>query len=130
MSKMRHWKQHFDPDAILIFRKRMVIRGYGVDTAQPGDVVPQEMKDHFGVHRLKIWWEGGFLAIQDQAELEAPQVARERDMAKILSNGLRGVVDAPEGAQSVVHVGGGFYDVTRNGETTRVRGKKNIPVPF
>jgi len=96
----------------------MVIRGWGVDVAEPGDRVPQEMKDHFGVHRLRIWWEGGFLQIDDQAELEAPSAGAGEDLAPDLSSGS---------LQSTVHVGGGYYDVTRNGITTRIRGKQNIP---
>ncbi len=104
MAKMRHWKQRFDFDADLVFRKRMVIRGFGVEVAQAGDPVPQAMKDHFGKNRMRIWWEGGFIAIN--------------------------TVEAPGGSQVVVHVGGGYYDVTRDGETTRIRGKSNIPVPF
>jgi hypothetical protein len=121
---LRHWKQHFDADADLIFLKRMVIRGYGVDIAQPGDRVPQELKEHFGVHRLKIWWEGGFLGIHDaERPCGTPQQDVEVDGATVPET----VSAVADGSHSVVHVGGGYYDVTRDGITTRIRGKKNIP---
>ncbi len=124
MATLRHWKQRFDPDADLVFRKRMVIRGWGVDVAEPGDRVPQEMKDHFGVHRLRIWWEGGFLQIEDTAELEAPSAGAGEDLTR---DPTSGVTQPPKTLQSVVHVGGGYYDVTQDGVTTRIRGKQNIP---
>lgn len=122
---MRHWNQHYDFEADLIFLKRMIVRGYGVDIAQPGDPVPQRMKDHFGKHRLKIWWEGGYIAL---AEPEALPKDAEQTKDLTLTTGTLDTTKATVAEDGDVHVGGGYYDVTRGGVTTRIRGKKNIPV--
>lgn len=64
MAKMRHWKQHWDPNADLIFTKKLRI---GDDPERPyvlpGDPVTPELRESLGLHRLKIWWEAEFLAI-------------------------------------------------------------------
>ena len=109
--RRRHWKQVYDFDAELVFTKRMVLRKYGIEIAQPGDVVPQALKDSLGRHKLRIWWEGGFIAIQEKKveKVEAPEPTPS----------------APE--DTVKHIGGGHYEVTRGGVTVRVKGKENIP---
>lgn len=101
MATMRHWKQKWDFEADLVFLKRLTLRCCGVDTVERGDPVTQAMKDHFGKHRLLIWWRGGFLEI-DEFPKEKP---------------------------SHVHLGGGYYDVTYpDGKVERIRGKANLPV--
>ncbi len=122
---MRHWNQHYDFEADLIFTKRMVVRGYGIDIAQPGDPVPQLMKTHFGKHRLKIWWKGGYIAL---AETETVCKDAEQIKTLTMTTGSLDTSKAPVAEDGVVHVGGGYYDVTRGGVTTRIRGKANIPV--
>ncbi len=128
---MRHWNQHYDFEADLIFAKRMTIRGYGVDVAQPGDPVPQEMKDAFGKHRLKTWWDGGFIAIAEPAERKATRENPLEQSRKALSKDAgrtKTPVLTTGTLDGVKHVGGGYYDVTTDGVTIRIRGKKNLPV--
>ncbi len=122
---MRHWNQHYDFEADLIFRKRMVVRGYGVDIAEPGDPVPQIMKNFFGKQRLKIWWEGGFIAL---AEPEALPKDAEQSKDLTVTTGTLDTTNASGAEDGDVHTGAGWYNSTRGGVTTRIRGKKNLPV--
>lgn len=63
MSRIRHWKQRFDPSADFVFTKR---RHLGLDPenpwVNPGDPVP---KEQLGVHRLKTWWRARYIALAD-----------------------------------------------------------------
>lgn len=105
MAKMRHWKQNFTLDAPLRFRKRMHLNCCGVDTVQPGDPVTDEMREFLGAHRLKMWWRGEFIEI-DEAALE--------DEGVVLLAVKVGVE----------HTGKGWYTVTlSDGTQHRVRGK-------
>lgn len=63
MSNIRHWKQTFDPDADFVYTKRKLM---GLDPenpyVNPGDLVD---KSAFNIHRLKMWWKCGFIALAD-----------------------------------------------------------------
>ena len=122
---MRHWNQHYDFEADLIFCKRMTVRSFGIDIAQPGDPVPEVMKIKFGKHRLKIWWEGGFIAL---AKPETVCKDANQELVPAIPLAVLGDTEVSVAEDGDVHTGAGWYNVTRGGVTTRIRGKKNIPV--
>tara|TARA_R110000803_G_scaffold20201_5_gene52232 strand:- start:11840 stop:12253 length:414 start_codon:yes stop_codon:yes gene_type:complete len=68
MAKVRHWKQKWDPEAPLVFRKRLLLNGVQVG---PGTVVTKEIRSALGEdefsqqRRLKLWWDSGYLEIQN-----------------------------------------------------------------
>lgn len=109
-TKVRHWKQHFDPDADLVFRKRLALGfttadGERIDVVQPGDPVTDEMKAAFGKHRFKVWWRGGFIELAPEPITEA-------------------VDEVPP---TVEETGKGWYTVRYpDGTSKRVRGKKAV----
>jgi len=120
---MRHWKQRYSPDARLVFRKRMQLGACGVDMVHPGDEVTQEMKETFGRHRLRIWWEGGFLEIQEVEEIETDPAGTPGE--EVNEDDLtQEEIDDAQPATNLEHVGAGWYDVTlQDGTVERVRGK-------
>jgi len=59
MSKLRHWKERYDPERDLFFLKRLRM---GDGYVFPGDPVTEEMREKLGPHRLKTWWKGGTIA--------------------------------------------------------------------
>lgn len=86
----------------------------------PGDPVTDEIVAALGRHRLKMWWEAGYIEL---AEYEAPKPhALQLEEQHAIGNCL----DGPElPAEAIVHTGGGWYDVTfPDGSTERVHGKK------
>ena len=130
-NKIRHWKQQFDANANLVFRKRMTIRGYGVEIAQPGDLVPQAFRDHYGNNRLRVWWQAGYIEI---SEAEAPEPAplvvepSPEPEAPTVEEVVEEIAEEPvKEPTKIVHLGGGYYDVTRGGVTVRIQGKDNLP---
>ena len=71
MSKLRHWKEHWDPHADLMFLKPLLIVG---EQKQRGDPVTDEIRDRLGLNRLRRWWDAGYLALAwgfGVAELDA-----------------------------------------------------------
>lgn len=64
-SSIRHWNQHFDPSADLVFLRNMTLNGVKVKRGSP---VPQEVKDTLGPMRLKVWWQGKIIALAPVAE--------------------------------------------------------------
>jgi len=109
MNQARHWKQHFDPSADLVFRRRMVLNCCGVGTVAPGDPVTPEIKEAFGDYRLKVWWRGQFIELapeQSEARPEEP---------------------TPSGDPIVRQTGKGWYTVTfSDGTSQKVRGEKGV----
>ena len=62
MSKLRHWKEHWNPNADLMFLKPLLIEG---EQKKRGDPVTQEIRDKLGINRLRRWWDAGYLALSD-----------------------------------------------------------------
>lgn len=58
---MRHWKQHWDPDADLVFLRSMKI-GEGV---KPGDPVTPAMRQQLGLPRLRRFWRAQVVGLAD-----------------------------------------------------------------
>jgi hypothetical protein len=73
--RTRHWKQHWDPNADLIFRKRL---RFGSDPKKPfilpGEPVTDEHRAKLGPARVRRWFENGTLEI---ANFRAPEPQRE-----------------------------------------------------
>jgi len=120
MSRLRHWKQRWDPNAPLKFMKRLRM---GDDPKKPyvnpGELVTDEQRQKLGVNRLRRWWDSGVL---ERADFDPT---------------VRGGVseDAPKSTPSVprktvaVHIekgeGRGNYLVNvGDDEPIKVRGKK------
>lgn len=61
MSKLRHWKERWDPKADLVFLRPMLVNGKQV---QRGDEVTPDLRSLLG-GRLKQWWVAGRLALKD-----------------------------------------------------------------
>lgn len=120
MSKMRHWKQRFDPTAKMVFRKRRKFALGKDGYMSPGDPVTDEIVAALGRQRLKMWWEAGYIEL---AEYEAPKPhAVQQAEQHAIGNCLDGPDCSPE---PLAHIGGGWYDVTLpDGSTERVHGKK------
>jgi hypothetical protein len=74
-TRIRHWKQHWDPDADLVFAKRLRM---GDDPEKPfvlpGEKVTDEHRAKLGLVRLRHWFENGTLEI---ANFMAPEPQRE-----------------------------------------------------
>lgn len=106
MPRLRHWKQRWDPDADLVFTKRLRL---GLDPEKPfvtaGDPVP---KDRFSIHRLKVWWRAGYVQLADW--LAPDERRRLQRQGKKLPTALR-------------PTGRGWYELTMpDGSIRKVRG--------
>lgn len=63
---MRHWKQQWDPNAALVFLKRLRM---GDDPENPyvlpGDPVTKAIRAKLGTNRLRRWWEARVVGLAD-----------------------------------------------------------------
>ena len=91
-TRTRHWKQHWDPSADLIFRRRL---RFGSDPKKPfilpGDLLTDEARAKLGPARVRRWFENGTLEL---ANFKAPEVQRElaiRDRVHPLTQRLEDV---------------------------------------
>lgn len=116
MGNARHWKQHWDPTAPLIFIRRMRLGIKGHEVVKPGDEVTPEIRAAIGAHpakqnsRLRRWWEAKFLAIKDwKAPSEIARARREK----------------PVPTFELLDVGKGWYYVygAAGAEPLKVRGR-------
>jgi len=64
MGTSRHWKQRWEAGAPLIFTKRLRM---GDGWVVPGQPVTDELREQCRLddHRLRNWWNGGFVARSD-----------------------------------------------------------------
>jgi hypothetical protein len=79
MSKLRHWKEHWDPHADLMFLKHLTIMG---EKKKRGDPVTQEIRNKLGINRLRRWWDAGYLALSDSPQAPAKTDGPVRDCGK------------------------------------------------
>lgn len=106
MSKLRHWKERWDPHADLVFLKSLLVMG---ERKVAGDPVTNKIRQKLGLHRLKKWWEAGYLAL-------APK--KKEKKAK-----------PPEGLAAnprVQPAGRGWYEVTLADGTRKKARKKDL----
>lgn len=119
MSKVRHWKQHWDPDAAFVFAKRRKLGVAGIEYVNPGDDVTPEIRAELGPkadYRLRQWWEAKFIELKDW---EAPEVMRAERRGQSPEE-LSTVRPKPE------PTGKGWYVVrSPEGEFVKVRGLAN-----
>lgn len=118
MAKMRHWKQHWDPEAPLVFSKRMKLGVCGKEYVEPGDPVTPEIMEALGPKakfRLKMWWQAGRVELADWTSPEDAKRERTQTDPRLLAV----TKPAPE------PTGRGWYAVrTPEGELRKVRGQK------
>lgn len=94
MSKLRHFRQRWDPRAELVFIRPVSIGGRRVVR---GEVVTPELRQTLG-RRLRLWWNNGIVALKDgpgsppaieppQAEaLTPPPTLTEEDLEAVLAD--------------------------------------------
>jgi hypothetical protein len=118
MAQRRHWKQHWDPTAPLVFIRRLKLQVGDREFVNPGEEVTQEIRDALGrteahqLARLKRWWEAGFLAIKDwKAPSEIRAAAAQKPLPRLM------IMDVGKGKYLVYGRKDGVIDCT-------VRGRK------
>lgn len=104
MSKLRHWRERWDPHADLIFLKNLLIEG---ERKKSGDPVTKKIRQKLGLHRMKKWWEAGYLALAPEKKKVKP---------------LEGLAAHPR----VKLAGRGWYEVTLLDGTTKKARKKEL----
>lgn len=78
--RQRHWKQHWDPNADLIFRKRLRMGDKPEKPfCLPGEPVTKEQREKLGPARLRRWFENGTLEL---ANFTPPEPQRELALQK------------------------------------------------
>lgn len=90
---MRHWKQHWDPDAELVAKRRLRM---GDDPKKPfvmpGDIISKEQREKLGANRLRRWFENGtldlanFVAPEPQRRLALREKAEKEAREKLLAD--------------------------------------------
>lgn len=75
---IRHWKDHYKPGAPLVFLKRKLINGV---VYEPGCLVPQELINKLGRHRVKVWWESRIFRTATAEELAPVEPVESQDPA-------------------------------------------------
>lgn len=112
-TRIRHWKQHWDPKADFVFLKKLRM---GDDPKNPyvlvGDSVTTKMREKMGPARLRRWWEAQIIGRAD-FDLRLPQSPRE------------GVNVPAAKTAGILKVSPGWYMVTSpDGTERKVHGKK------
>ena len=57
-TRLRHWKQRFDPTARFVFRRATA---WGGEAFKPGDIVPDSLAQN--TRRLRIMWDARRIAL-------------------------------------------------------------------
>jgi hypothetical protein len=96
----RHYKQHWDPKADLVFARRLRIGSNPKKPfAMPGEKVTKKIREKLGANRLRRWFENGTLEI---ANFVAPEPQRrlaiaqreQREKLAAVSPAIQSVFDA------------------------------------
>jgi hypothetical protein len=138
VRKLRHWKQQFNPNARFVLRRPLTI--YGEDFPR-GHVLSDELVTKIGPTKIRRWWESRTIELAEFSEPRyqpephaAPEPAREPVSGDVAepqgekSHPENGSVESSVGASEngVEKIGGGYYRVTIDGETRRVRGSDAV----
>jgi len=123
ITKIRHWKEQFDPNGSFVWRRPTKIQG---GMTRIGDPLDAALVKALGPARLKRLWKVGMIA---DANFEAPNVATGRvtesesgpEPVKVTSGPQN---EIPEGV--TVEGAGGWYTVTDGDSSARVRGKEQL----
>ena len=111
VSKVRHWKQRFDPNVEFIFRRGMRFAG---KQYKRGDLVPKRLLKQ--KLKLENFWEAGVIEL---AKFEAGPVSLA-GVDKVLA------LEFPEGV-TVKHTGNHWYDIfLPDGTKVRKQGMKGV----
>ncbi len=94
---MRHYKQRWDPNADLVYLKRLRL---GDNPRKPfvlpGEPVTQEQRDKLGLARLKRWFDNKTIGL---ADYEAPEPQRELAIRERVN--AEELLDDPELAEAI-----------------------------
>ena len=133
VRKYRHWRQRFNPDAAFVLRRPLLIFG---EPFPRGHRLSDEQVLAIGRTKIRRWWESKAIELADfaddavarpQRDENRPETPRERQESpeRVDSNDAPPKADkAPEIA--IQDVGGSWYSVTIDGETTKVRGRAAV----
>lgn len=91
MGTTRHWKQHWDPSAQLVFARRMRLGDNPKKPFMlPGERLTKAQRAKLGENRVRRWFETGMLEIegwkapepQREKALQAEEAARDERLAE------------------------------------------------
>lgn len=91
--RIRHWKQHWNANAPMIYRKRLLVLGEQLEAGAP---VTEEHIKTIGISRLKRWWDAGMLAHGEHPTKMAASEPELRVNSKALREGLESELRQPE----------------------------------
>ena len=125
VSTFRHWKQRFDPNASLIFRRRTVYVGI---VYEAGDLIPEQLKN--SKSKLRLFWDSKRIELAVFSPPEIPiqgPVAPLVDPPETTDSGKSedSTDTAPEHEYTMEHVGAGWYAISLpDGGIEKVRGEE------
>lgn len=114
MSRIRHWKERWDPKADMVFNRYLTVMGVEV---KPGDPVSAELRAKLGPHRLKIWWTAGTVRLATfvpnpkpaakkpapKPQLEVGIYPKKKDQWLVVApNGVKRLVKGEEAAKALL----------------------------
>lgn len=105
-GRRQHWRERWSPDAELVFLRRMKLLD---ETFVPGDDVPEDVRKHIGLSRLRFWFKGGFIGLKDYKAQRTGKPIRRRSTGE--------PVDITRKKAGWIHV------TWHNGDVTKVRGE-------
>lgn len=107
MGKIRHWKEHFKPDAEFQWSRRGKFNGKPIE---PGTKVP----DGIPVNKLRRLWESKWIQLY-KAEEETPEPEKKTTLTVDFSK------------PKVGDLGGGWWEITPvGGEPQKVQGREAL----
>jgi len=137
---VRHPRDAFSPGNKFVFMKRLRFNLPGYEFSAPGDPVTPRLIELIGRAKLKVWFDGGFIATHEYAigvGIEIRDVLTENGPGKLIEKPLpksqakrikasAGPVAKDEKKPvSMMHTGGGWYRVLYSDQSVKkVQGKK------
>lgn len=121
---LRHWKQRFDRNARMVWRKRTT---WSQELQfEAGEEIPPEIIKQIGPAKLRRFWESHFIELQgfEDPDVGTGQVAEVPTPEPVQTTS--GEFEVPEGV--TVKGAGGWYTVSDDGDgdPIRVRGKDQL----
>ena len=75
---IRHWKDHYQEGAPLVFMRRITAGGV---TYEPGTPVPESLLKLIGPHRTKMWWNARVFRSAEQPTKTPPVVDTQPELS-------------------------------------------------
>jgi len=127
---LRQFRDTFNPDNEFVFMKRLRFNLPDYEFAQPGDPVTPKLVELIGRAKLKVWFDGGYIASRECAIGVGIPLRDEPT-----KNGTIKPAPAPKPVEEkpkkdkkpveMIHTGGGWYQVVYSDQSrTKVQGKK------